>query len=236
MIPLRDDVPRRHLPVITWILIGANVAAFLYELSLSAPELQHLLYLSGLVPRRFADPEWAAALHYPAPDLWPFLTCSFLHGGWLHLLGNVWMLWIFGDNVEDRLGPVRFLVFYTLCALLAGAVQFAANPMAEQPMIGASGAVAGVMGAYLVLYPRARVLMLVPIFFWPFFFEVPALLFLMFWFVLQFYSGALALSGAAGAEGVAWWAHVGGFLGGILLLAVLDRRPPRASRTVWVRR
>lgn len=237
MFPIRDDVPRRHAPVITWLLILANAAAFAYELALPAERLEDLFYLSGLVPRRYADPEWALAFGFPARDYWPFVTSVFLHGGWFHLLGNVWMLWIFGDNVEDRLGPLRFMIFYGLCGILAGVVQFAAHPLSEAPMIGASGAVAGVLGAYFVLYPRARVLTVVPILFWPLFFEVPAVVFLGFWFVIQFYSGTLALGGLDGEQGVAWWAHVGGFLSGILLLAMLDRRRRRRpEETVWVRK
>ena len=236
MFPIRDDVPRRHAPVITWILILANVAAFAYEFALPGAELEQLFYLSGLVPRRYADPAWAQEVGFPPWDFWPLLTSTFLHAGWLHLLGNVWMLWIFGDNVEDRLGPLRFLIFYALCGVIAGVVQFAANPHSEVPMIGASGAVAGVLGAYFVLYPRARVLTVIPILFWPVFLEVPAVLVLGFWFVIQFYSGTLALGGEAGGGGVAWWAHVGGFLSGILLLAMLDRGKRRQPKeTVWVR-
>ncbi|TAJ19533.1 MAG: rhomboid family intramembrane serine protease [Planctomycetota bacterium] len=153
----------------------------------------------------------------------------FLHGGLAHVLGNVWMLWIFGDNVEDRLGPVRFLVFYLLAGVLAGVVHVITNSASAVPTIGASGAIAGVMGAYFVLFPRARVVVFLPILILPALFEVPAVVFLALWFLLQIAQGAL-MSGLEGQSsgGIAWWAHVGGFLGGIALLALLGgRRAPR---------
>jgi len=228
MFPIRDTVPHRHTPVMTLLLISANLAAFAFELSLSPPELRDLLDLCGVVPARYTDPLYASRHRLPAHDYWPFLTSIFLHGGWLHLISNVWTLWIFGDNVEDRTGPLRFLLFYLSCGLLAGGVHLATNPTSMVPTIGASGAIAGVMGAYFVLFPRARIVTLVPVFFWPLFVELPAVTYLGLWFLLQFFSGTLSLTNGAVAGGIAWWAHVGGFLAGIALLALVIRRPKRS--------
>ena len=227
MFPLRDDVRTRHFPLMTIFLIAGNVFAFLYELSLPPRELEALVYLCGIVPAR-----------YPLPfgdlDYMPFLTSMFLHGGWVHLLSNVWILWIFGDNVEDRMGPSRFLIFYLLCGLVAGLTHWSTNMSSQVPTIGASGAIAGVMGAYFLLHPTARVVTLIPIVFWPLFVSVPAVLFLGFWFATQFFSGTMALADGQNAAGIAWWAHVGGFLGGVLLLGLFPprRTTARASRPV----
>jgi membrane associated rhomboid family serine protease len=233
VIPLRDDVRNRHAPLMTVLLIAVNAAIFVWEARMPPAQLEQLVFACGMIPAR-----------YPLPagdcDYLPFLTSMFLHGGWLHALSNLWVLWIFGDNVEDRMGATRFLGFYLLCGLLAGALHWVTNPESRVPTIGASGAIAGVMGAYFVLYPRAKVVMLVPIFFWPFFFEIPAVLFLGFWFVTQFFSGTLALGAGETAGGVAWWAHVGGFVAGILLLPFFysarhsgaPRRPPPQRQSV----
>ncbi len=207
----------------TWTLILANAAAFAYELSLSDTELRDLTLLCGVVPRRYLDLQWAHEVGFPPFDPWPFLTSLFLHGGWVHAIGNLWTLWIFGDNVEDRLGPVGFLIFYLACGFSAGAVHLATHPESMAATIGASGAIAGVMGAYLVLFPRARVLTLIPIVIWPWFVELPAVLFLGLWFLTQLYSGAMSL-GVPEAGGVAWWAHVGGFAAGILLLPIFGAK------------
>ena len=167
MFPLRDDVPTRFFPLMTILLIAGNVAVFIYELRLPPRELEALVYLCGIVPAR-----------YPLPlgdlDYMPFLTSMFLHSGWVHMLSNVWILWIFGDNVEDRMGPTRFLFFYLLCGLVAGLTHWSTNMGSQVPTIGASGAIAGVMGAYFLLHPTARVITLIPIFFWPLFVTVPA--------------------------------------------------------------
>lgn len=231
MFPIRDTVPHRHLPWVTWLLIAANVGVFVFELSLPAEDLSDLFLLCGVVPARYTEALFAERHGLPARDWWPFLTSQFLHGGWLHLIANVWTLSIFGDNVEDRLGPLRYLVFYLLAGLVAAAVHVASDPGSNLPVIGASGAIAGVMGAYFVSYPRARIVTLVPIFFWPVFVELPALVYLGLWFLIQLQSGNLARAGHAQAGGVAWWAHVGGFLGGILLLwTLLPARSRRRGR------
>lgn len=208
----------------TWLLILANSLVFLVELSMPEYSLKHFFYLFGIVPARYTHPEWATLLGLPVDTYWPFLTSMFLHGGWTHILGNMWTLWIFGDNVEDRIGPIRFLFFYLLCGLAAGVVHCLANPQSTVPSVGASGAIAGVLGAYFVLFPYARVIVLVPILFFPLFFELPALTYLGFWALIQVFSGTLSLAGPSDVGGVAWWAHVGGFAAGILLQFFFVRR------------
>ena len=230
MFPIRDTVPHRHLPWVTWLLIAANVAVFVCELTLWREDLGELFLLCGVVPARYTEALFAQRHGLPSGDWWPFLTSQFLHGGWLHLIANVWTLSIFGDNVEDRLGPLRYLAFYLLVGLVAAAVHVASDPGSNLPVIGASGAIAGVMGAYFVSFPRARIVTLVPIFFWPVFVELPALVYLGLWFLIQLQSGSLARAGHAAAGGVAWWAHVGGFLAGIVLLwAFLPARSRRRA-------
>jgi membrane associated rhomboid family serine protease len=215
--PIRDTIPHRNPPVATWLLIVVNAVIFLIELMLPPSALEQFLYLFGIVPARFVHPDWALWVGFPIDDYWPFLTSMFLHGGWLHVIGNMWTLWIFGDNVEDRMGSVRFVIFYLICGLAAGIVQTLTNPSSSIPTVGASGAIAGVMGAYFFLFPQARIIVLIPIFFFPFFFELPAVMYLGFWALSQVFSGTLALADARDVGGVAWWAHVGGFITGIAL-------------------
>lgn len=223
MFPISDNIPSRNPPLMMWGLMAINVLVFLLETSLSEAQLKALFYWFGLVPARFSHPQWALQIGLPIDTWWPFLTSMFLHGGWLHLIGNMWVLWIFGDNVEDRMGSLRFLAFYLLCGVLAAAVQFFSNPHSTLPTVGASGAIAGVLGAYLVMYPMARVVVMIPVLIFPFFFDVPAVLFLGFWFLLNFTSGLSALSVSADAGGIAWWAHAGGFVGGMLLYRFFQR-------------
>src|SRR5713101_8757255 len=178
MLPIRDTVPTRSPPIATRLLVLINALVFLFELTLSPPELEGLFHVFGIVPARFTHPDWAVSAGLPLNGYWPFLTSMFLHGGWLHIIGNMWALWIFGDNVEDRMGPLRVATFYVLCGIVAGITHALTNPQSTVPSVGASGAIAGVMGAYFVLYPRARVIVLVPILFLPFFLELPAFLYL----------------------------------------------------------
>jgi membrane associated rhomboid family serine protease len=211
--------------VVTVLLIIANSAAFLFEVQLG-PLLGQFLDAFGFVPARFV--EWPNPLS-PYRYL-PIFTAMFLHGGWAHVLGNMLYLWIFGDNVEDRLGHGRFLVFYLLCGVAAFLVHTYFSPEAELPAIGASGAIAGVLGAYLVLFPRSRVTTLVPIFFLPWFVDIPAVAYLGFWFILQLFNGAMELSAEAGkAGGVAWWAHAGGFVTGLVLSFAFRKRDRQTS-------
>jgi rhomboid family protein len=211
MIPLRDTNPRVTFPVLNWTLVIVNLLVFLHEASLGDAGAEHFILRWGLVPSEFS----ATTL----------LTSMFLHGGLGHLLGNMWFLHIFGDNVEDRLGHVRYLVFYLACGLAAGLAQTASHPASVVPMIGASGAIAGVSGAYLLFFPRARILTLVPIIFFVQLIEVPAVFFLAVWFGWQVLSGVATLGAPANAAGVAFWAHVGGFVAGMLLGPLLRTRP-----------
>lgn len=220
MIPIRDTVPSKTIPVVNNTLIGINVVFFLVQLS-QGPAQDHFIYLYGLVPAKFTDPRVSAYFSF-GQQIVSLFTFMFLHGGFLHLIGNMWSLYIFGDNVEERLGPARYVAFYLLCGLASGATQLLFNPYSNIPTIGASGAIAGVMGAYFILYPRSRILTLIPIIFIPWFVEIPAFFFLGIWFVLQFLNAA-GSSGHAG--GIAWWAHIGGFIFGILFLRLFDRIP-----------
>ncbi len=226
MIPIQDIVPRRTFPIVTVGLILLNTAIFLFELSLPEETLERLIFHLGVVPARYTDPYWGAEHSLPFLPYLAFFTSMFLHGGWIHLLGNMWTLWIFGDNVEDRMGHGRFLIFYLLCGLVAALVHVYVHPHSKVPVIGASGAISGVLGAYYGLFPLARVIVLVPIFFFPFFFEVPAILYIGFWYLMQLFSGALSIVHGQVIGGVAWWAHIGGFLFGLLThrLFCLGRR------------
>ncbi len=226
MIPLRDENPSRTTPIVTRALILANALTFLFELALG--DGRGVFVASwGLIPARVLGV--FAGMELPGPGFVTLLSSMFLHAGWLHLIGNMWYLWIFGDNVEDHFGHVGFLGFYLASGFASAVLHVAINPASPIPTVGASGAIAGVLGAYAVLYPRARVVTLVPIVFFLQIVQLPALLVLGLWFVLQFFSAALAIGGANG--GVAWWAHIGGFLFG--LAAAIASRGDRSSRA-WV--
>ncbi len=244
MIPLRDNIPSRTPPVVNYVLIGACGAVFLYQLSLGR-EVGKFFMQYGMIPKRIANPDkpiivpeqrivrdrWHRARRVTVPTEAPappfhvyltFLTSIFMHGGWMHFLGNMLFLYIFGDNVEDRLGHWGYLIFYLAAGVVASLAHFATNVSSTVPTIGASGAIAGVMGAYLLLYPHAQVLTLVPIFYFIELINLPAVLFLGLWFVLQFFQGVAALS-AAQTTGVAWWAHIGGFAAGAGVVWLLGR-------------
>ena len=212
MITLRDVIPSRTTPYVTITLIVINVLVFAYEFTLDEPRLEEFILYFGLVPAAFS---WVA-----------LLTSMFVHGGVLHAGGNMLYLWIFGDNVEDRMGHGRFLVFYLLCGAAAALAQTAVRPDSTIAMVGASGAIAGVMGAYFVLYPHSRIVTLVPLFVFIQIMEVPAILFLGFWFLLQFLSGVGSIAATAGepAGGIAFWAHIAGFVAGISGVLVFRRR------------
>jgi membrane associated rhomboid family serine protease len=224
MFPIRDDVPSRTFPAVTVGLIIVNVIVFLFELGLGARGLRAFVGNYGLVPGYVTA--YATGADVSAGRVFlPFFSSMFLHGGWIHLIGNMWYLWIFGDNVEDRLGHFRFLIFFIVCGIMANAAHYIFNATSGIPTIGASGAVAGVLGAYLISYPRARILTIVPLFLFIHFIELPALIVLGFWFVLQFLNGAASVVMSSATGGVAWWAHIGGFIGGILIFKVFRPRP-----------
>jgi membrane associated rhomboid family serine protease len=224
MFPLADSIPGRSVPVVTRALILVNVVVFFFELALPEQTVEQLFYLFGIVPARFTHPDWAVGVGFPVNDYWPLLTHQFLHGGWLHIISNLWALWIFGDNVEDRLGPARFATFYLACGVLAGLTQVVTQPDSAVPTVGASGAISGVLGAYVLFFPTARLVVLIPILFFPFFFEIPAVLYLGIWFFSQLFNGTLALAGPEHVRGIAWWAHAGGFVSGMLLGGLFARR------------
>ncbi len=229
MIPLRDTIPSRSFPFVTISLIVVNSLFFLLELMLG-PHLNDFIKLFGVIPAKYF---WLAE-HQPGnlfERFFPLFSSMFLHGGWLHLIGNMWYLWIFGDNVEDAMGHGRFFLFYLLSGLGAGLVHIYINAGSTVPTIGASGAISGVMGAYFVLFPHSRVLTIIPIFFFIEILEIPAFFFLGFWIFLQFFQGTASLSLPDQVGGVAWWAHLGGFVFGALLsfLFVNRRRYRRAT-------
>lgn len=225
MLPIRDDQPRYSTPWVTWFLIGLNLVIFLMESTLDARSLNLVIHQFGVVPYHLAA-FLAGSSKYPLPVVvLPFFTSMFLHASWLHVIGNMWYLYIFGDNVEDYLGHFKYLVFYLLTGLIAMMAQVAINLHSTVPSVGASGAIAGVLGAYFVLYPRARVLT----WFFVFVLWVPAWIILGYWFVLNFLTGtatALAVQGR-NMGGVAFWAHVGGFVSGALLVKVFGERERR---------
>ncbi|PIE70895.1 MAG: rhomboid family intramembrane serine protease [Deltaproteobacteria bacterium] len=218
MIPIRDTTPSATYPVVTTALIAVNVIFFMVQ-SGYGPNEDALLYLYGLVPAKWTLPQWQA--HFSTSNrLFTLLSYMFLHGGIWHLIGNMWSLYIFGDNVEDHLGHLRYLLFYLLCGVVSGFSHMMLNRLSDVPTIGASGAIAGVMGAYFLLYPRARILTLIPIIIIPWFIELPAFVFLGIWFLMQLLNAA-----GSGAGGVAWWAHIGGFVMGMIAVNRMHRMP-----------
>jgi membrane associated rhomboid family serine protease len=215
MIPLYDTVRPHKVPVVNYVLIAANILTFLYEIGLDSTALRELVITWGLTPALLAA--------YPHTAWVTIFTSMFLHGGWFHMLTNMWVLFIFGDNVEARMGGAAFSVFYVLSGVAAGLLQAFLLPSSMTPVIGASGAIAGVLGAYLVLYPRSRIASLVPIFFIFTLVEVPAFVYLAFWFISQLFSGLMSFEGAD-SSGIAWWAHVGGFVFGIISSLLFARK------------
>lgn len=215
MFPLRDTVRSYHRPVMTWVIIALNTLVFIYMLLLNNSATEQFVYDFGLIPARWHTD--------PVRFVITLFTGMFLHGGWLHFLTNMWTLFIFGDNVEDRMGPIGFLVFYLLGGLAASLLQFISGPNSMVPVIGASGAIAGVLGAYIVLLPRSRVVTLIFVFFFATTIRIPAVFYLGFWFLSQVYYGLSSLGAVSG--GVAWWAHIGGFVFGLLMVKRFLFRP-----------
>ena len=218
MFPLRDTQPSNSRPTVTVLLIVVNILVFLFEFSLDPFSRNHFISLYGLTPGAF---QWENVV-----------TSMFLHGGWMHVLGNMWFLWIFGDNIEDILGHWKYLLFYLLCGAAAGLTQVWFNPVSRIPMVGASGAIAGVMGAYLVKFPHARIVTLAFVFVFITTFDLPAWFMLIYWFVIQVFSGvgSVGYSQASQGAGTAWFAHIGGFAAGVLLVYLLGTRKPYSRR------
>jgi membrane associated rhomboid family serine protease len=235
MIPIRDTIPSRHYPVVNMLIIIANIFFFMVEMS-HDEALNTFIYTYGLVPARYSMPQLAAHFTF-SEQMFSFISFMFLHGSFWHLAGNMWFLYIFGGNVEDRLGHLRYLFFYLLCGFSSGLAHVFFNLGSTMPTIGASGAIAGVMGAYFVLYPKARIVTLIPIVFIPYFVELPAAIFLGIWLFIQFISAALT---SVNAGGIAWWAHIGGFIFGALFLKIFLMFPghdmPRVLSDATVRK
>ncbi|MBF0231500.1 MAG: rhomboid family intramembrane serine protease [Desulfamplus sp.] len=218
MIPIRDTITSRNIPIVTYIVMGLNTLFYIYQAGMTT-DIEPFIYTYGFVPAKLTVPEIAA--HFSLFDmLFSTVSYMFLHGGLWHFVGNMWFLYIFGDNVEDHLGPLRFAGFYMICGVASAMLHFFLNPLSPIPTIGASGAIAGVMGAYFILYPKAKILTLIPIIIIPWFVDIPAFIFLGFWFLMQFYNAT-----DGGGAGIAWWAHVGGFISGIIMVKVWGELP-----------
>lgn len=230
MIPLKDLTPRRSFPTITLLLILINVAIFIYQIRLPDRAAEIFVNTYAVIPARI---QLALAGHrYTlAQALIPLFTCMFLHAGWLHIIGNMWFLWIFGANVEDRIGPLAYLFFYLLCGVGSSIAQTAFSWGSHIPALGASGAISGVLGAYIIFFPTSQIYTLVTLFIIWFRARIPAIVFIGLWFVLQALSafGSLGASGRVESGGVAWWAHIGGFALGLLLAKIIPWRNPRPS-------
>ncbi len=234
MFPIRDNIPARRPPVVTYALILVNVAVFIYELMLTPRAFEDMIFSYGVVPARFFE---LAPAEFSGTVITLF-TSMFLHGGFLHLIANMWALWLFGDNVEDRMGRPRFLAFYLICGLGAMALHIVLNSDSAVPTIGASGSVSGVMGAYVLFYPMARMIVMVPILFYPLFFELPAVVFLLVWLFMQISGGTAAAAGER-VSNVAFWAHIGGLACGVglgILFARHSKAIPRKYRRGFYRR
>jgi membrane associated rhomboid family serine protease len=239
MIPIKDDIPSRGYPIVNVTLIVINVVVFLFELSLG-PKLESFIRAFAVIPVKYFYSgirleDGSVILFSLEERIIPLFTSMFLHGGWLHLISNMLYLWIFGDNVEDRMGHFRYILFYLLCGLAAAFAHIVTNAKSDVPTIGASGAIAGVLGAYLMLYPFARVVVVIPIlFFWDVI-KLPALIVLGFWFVTQIFQGTLALAIETSATGgVAWWAHIGGFVFGMIAVNIFKKKNRKpVYRDLW---
>ncbi|WP_127078222.1 rhomboid family intramembrane serine protease [Rhodomicrobium lacus] len=223
MFPIKDSIRIPFAPVATYGLILANVLVFLYQSSLSPAEAHAFAMEYALIPRRYFDPAWAAYMGLSGTDYLPFISGTFMHGGWLHLIINMWLLFVFGSSLEGRVGRWQFLCFYLLCGVAASYVHAWFNQLSDVPTLGASGAIAGVFGGYATTFPRARLTILILIFV----FRVPALFFWLVWFGIQFAQGFTDLSEPNTGGGIAWWAHIGGFVAGLALIPLWRFGPDR---------
>jgi membrane associated rhomboid family serine protease len=233
MFPIKDSIRTPSSPVMTYLIILTNVAVFLYQTTLSQRAAYIFSLEHALVPARYFDPDWALrisarfGLDFGPNDYWPFVTGTFMHGGWLHIILNMWTLYIFGSSLEGRLGRIPFLAFYLVCGVGASIAHAWFNAESTVPALGASGAIAGVLGGYAMTFPRAKVLLVIPIIIIPFFFKIPAMGFAAVWFLLQFMQGFMDLWSPSVGGGIAWWAHIGGFVVGVLLIPLFRFGPDR---------
>jgi membrane associated rhomboid family serine protease len=223
LIPLRDTIPSRSVPIVNWILILINIIVFIFEVFvLDDKQAESLIYHYGLVPENIRLTGLSSLYELRITVFRPFFTNMFLHGGWGHLIANMWVLFIFGDNVEDRMGKVRYFLFYILCGLTASLTHFALHRYSPVPAIGASGAISGIMAAYMVMFPKSTIISFIPIIIIPLFLPIPAVIFIGIWFLGQLLSGTTSLMLSNQATGIAFWAHIGGFLGGLWLYRYFD--------------
>lgn len=216
MIPIRDDIVCKRLPYVSWSIMALCIGVFLLMNSSSLEVQRQLTYLYGMVPIRYSNPQWAEAFGLPFDGYFSFLTNLFLHGGFTHIVFNMWFIWIFANSIEDRMGHARFALFYLLCGLVATFSQWYWDQSGVYPVVGASGAIAGILGAYFFLYPYAKVTIWLPVFFLPIFFELPAISFLGFWVIMQIYQATTSLVFEGMVANIAWWAHLGGFIAGAI--------------------
>lgn len=226
MIPLRDRIPSSSFPIVNVIFIVINVLVFFYEFSLGT-DLNSFINNYGLVPAYLLSSQDTSLID----RIYPFFTSMFLHGGWLHLIGNMLYLYVFGDNVEDRMGHFKYLLFYLISGFAAAFAQIITNVHSTIPMVGASGSISGVLGAYILFFPKSRILTLVPVFFFIQLVEIPAAILLLLWFIIQFFSGVASLAATKNAGGIAFWAHVGGFVAGLVLARFFQKKG--YYRTGW---
>jgi len=216
VIPIRDTIPSKTFPFLTILIIIANVIVFIYQSMMTDRQFLSFIHEYGLVPANYAN--FAELFQSFSPAVYfPFISNMFLHGNWFHLISNMWILWLFGDNIEDRMGHFRYFLFYILTGIAAGIVHFLFNLTSQIPAVGASGAIAGIMGAYMLLFPNSRIVTLIPIFIIiPLFIRIPAVIYLIVWFISQLFYGTIQVFAGGMAGGVGWWAHIGGFIAGLL--------------------
>lgn len=232
MFPIKDTIPAERTPVVNWLIILVNLVVFLFELSLTDEELKTFFYGFALVPSKVNADTLGSARTMGLISFMPFFTNMFLHGGWGHFISNMWTLFIFGDNVEDKMGRTKYLIFYVLCGITASTTHYFLNIDSTVPALGASGAISGIMAAYMFLFPTSSIIFLIPVFFIPLFVPISAFIYIAIWFIGQLMSGTFHLVSGSGATGIAFWAHIGGFVGGLLLhrLFVIKKRLKKGYR------
>ena len=217
MIPIKDNIFCKTTPYVSWVIMAICIGIFVSMRMMSDETVRQLTYLYGMVPIRYSNPEWATAFGLPPDRYLSFLTSLFLHGGWLHIIINMWFIWIFAKNIEDKMGHGKFLIFYLVCGLFATIVQWYFDPELMIPVVGASGAIAGILGVYFFIFPYARIVIWFPLFLLPIFFELPAIAFLGFWIIIQLQKATTSMMFDNVTADVAWWAHLGGFIAGAIL-------------------